>query len=90
MKKRKVEHRDSGRIFSEVKTMSYRCRARNTKVADRTTNSAFEIHYNTEKSTNMPKNTSQKELNVDVKECRPRRKAAAFAEMRASVFNTGN
>ena len=70
--------------------MSYRCPTRNTKVTDRTSNSAFEIHYNVEKSTNMPKNTSHKELNVDAKECRPRRKAAAFAEMRARVFNTGN
>lgn len=70
--------------------MSYRCRARNTKVTDRTTNSAFEIHYNMEKLTNIPKKTSHKDLNVDAKECRPRRKTAAFAEMRARVFNTGN
>ena len=43
-----------------------------------------------EKLTNIPKKTSHKDLNVDAKECRPRRKTAAFAEMRARVFNTGN
>ena len=42
----------------------------------------LELHCDMEKLTSTSKNTSHKELNVDSKEYRPRRTAAAIAEIR--------
>ena len=42
----------------------------------------LELHCDMEKPTSKSKNTTHKKLNVDTKECRPRRTAAAIAEMR--------
>ena len=42
----------------------------------------LELHCNMKKSTSTSKNTGHKKLNVDAKKCRPRRTAAATAEMR--------
>ena len=42
----------------------------------------LELHCEMEKSTRKSKNTNHKKLNADAKEYRPRRTAAAIAEMR--------
>ena len=61
-----------------------RCQAANGKVTHGTINSVFSptrTALDIEKSKSKPKNTAHKKLNVDAKEYRPQRTAAAIADI---------